>query len=196
MKKLFITFLLISIFFSVFSQNNDMTIEINETTINKVLKTIGQISGENTYETFLISGKYKWTIINPQIKLTENKALFVADVKVETGAFEYTDNVEGELNIHYNEQSNKLELKLINAVYEIYTKILGQKIVIKKIDLAESYKDPILFDGPMNYKSVMPFTMPDNTVKKITAHVKKSMIQVIPQKIILNTELEFFETKD
>ena len=196
MKKL--CFLIVLFFISVCycnAQNTDMSIEINESTINKVLTTVGVISGENTYETFMFSGTYKWHIINPQIKLTDNKALFVADIQVETGTFQYTDNVQGEIIITYNEQTNKIVLKLANSFYEIYTKILGQKIVLKKIDLADAMKDPIQFDGPVNYQTVFPFAMPDSTVKKIIARVKKCVIKIIPQKIILNTELEFTEMK-
>jgi len=197
--KRFIIFIISSLLFaSGFAQNNNnnLSVEIHESMINKVLKAVGQVSGENEYETFLVKGTYKWTVMNPQIKLTDKKALFDADLKVETGSLQYTDKIQGDFSVTYNQQTNKLELKLTNAFYEIYTKILGQKIILKKINLADYYNYPFLFDGPMEYQSVMPFTMPDKSVKKIAAKVKKCTIQVVPAKIIMNAELDIFEVKE
>ena len=197
MKRITVFAICLIFYIFGFSQNNNnLSVEIHESMINKVLKVVGQISGENEYETFLMKGSYKWTVMNPQIKLTDKKAQFVADLKVETGSIQYTDKIVGDFSVTYNQQTNKLELKLTSAIYEIYTKILGQKISIKKINLADYYKDPFLFDGPMEYQSVMPFTMPDKSVKKIAAKVKNCIIQVVPSKIIMNTEVDFFEVKN
>ena len=198
MKQLIVfIFLFLSISVVGFTQsNNSITFEIHESMINKVLKVIGPVSGENDYETFLMKGTYKWTVMNPQIKLTDKKALFVADLKVEIGSIQYTDKIEGDFSVNYNQQTNKIELKLTNAIYEVYTKVLGQKIVLKTINLADYYKDTFLFDGPMEYQSVMPFTMPDKSIKKIAAKVKKCSIQVVPSKIVMAAELDFYEIKE
>jgi len=42
----------------------------------------------------------------------------------------------------------------------------------------------------------MPFTMPDRSVKKIAAKIKKCNIQILPEKIVMNAELDFFEIKE
>ncbi|MDD5569829.1 MAG: hypothetical protein PHD97_01585 [Bacteroidales bacterium] len=180
---------------NLFSQNSDLSVVLYESSVNKVLKAIGSFSGENEYKTFFKSGKYKWTATDAKVTLLENKARFTSNIKVEVGTFSYTDEVEGEIKVSYNQQKNKLELKLETAIFEIYTKVLGQKIVVKRIDLADFYKDPLEFDGPLAYQSEMPFSMPDNTIKKIAAKIKKCTILVQQTKIIMNAELDFFEVE-
>jgi hypothetical protein len=179
----------------LFSQNSDLAVVLYESSVNKVLKAIGSFSGENEYKTFLLSGKYKWTATDSKVTLQENKARFTSNIKVEVGSLSYTDEVEGEIKVSYNQQKNKLELKLVTAIFEIYTKVLGQKIVVNRIDLADFYKDPLEFDGPLAYQSEMPFSMPDNTVKKIAAKIKKCTILILPLKIIMNADLDFCEVK-
>ena len=180
---------------NVFSQNNDLSVVIYESAINKLMKAIGPISGENEYHSMFVNCKYKWTAKDSKIKLVDNKAQFISNVKVEAGSLSYTDDIVGEFKVSYNPVTNKLELKLMTAVFEVYTKVLGEKIVIKRIDLKDYIKDPFLFDGPLYYQSATPFTMPDNTIKKIGAKIKKSNILVLATKIVMNADMEFSEIK-
>lgn len=195
MRKLLLFFSFFVFIPCIRAQAPDLSVTIGEPVINNIIKVIGPINGSNEYKTMLVKGTYYWTMLDAKIKLEEKKALFVTNVKVEAGGISYTDDVEGEIAVRYNQLTNKLELKLTTAIFEIYTRFLGTKISLKKIDLADYFKDPFLFDGPMAYQSVMPFTMPDNTVKNIAAKIKKCDIAVVPSKIIMNAYIDFIEVK-
>jgi hypothetical protein len=56
-KKWYIVFVLIVIYFGVYSQKyNDFAVSLHEESINKVFVAIGDIKGESDYEVMLIKG--------------------------------------------------------------------------------------------------------------------------------------------
>lgn len=177
---------------SSFAQN-DIKIEIYESTLNKMMKVLGEIKGENEYSTFLLKGTYKWALINPKIELLKDKANFISNVRVISGPLDYTSQVFGNIDVWYDADSNLIYLKIKQATFEIYTHFLGRKIHLKDIDLAEYFKEPISFDGPMSTETDFEFEMPDSTKKTIYAHPSKCSLFIEPKKIILLSELEFTE---
>lgn len=146
---------------------NDFSFTLHEETINKVLSAIGEVSGTNDYEVMFIKGKYKWTIVNPQIQIRPDSSQFICDALVNVGPFNYKTNVKGDVKITYDKPNDKIAIKITRAIFELYTVILDKKIHIKDIHLEEHFKDPFLFDGPRSYGTSMDVSLPDSVTKKI-----------------------------
>ncbi|MBC7412277.1 MAG: hypothetical protein H7331_07475 [Bacteroidia bacterium] len=170
---------------------NDLTIQLHEETLNKMLKALGNIKGTNTYDVMYVTGTYHWSLIKPTIQLMKDSARFKTDAKVEVGMFKYTDEVVGKVSINYQEKTNQIAVRIIDAPFEIYTTILGKKFVIKRIQIADYFKTPFLFEGPMTMKGAMEFMMPDSTIKTLMAKPSKCDVKILPQRILVSTELEF-----
>ncbi len=191
MQRVTILILCLMYLCPVFAQRNDLTIQIHEQTLNKMLNAVGDIKGSNTYEVAFVKGVYHWTLIKPTIYLNTDSAKFKTDAKVEVGLFKYTDEVVGKVAISYIAKTNKIAIQVVDAPFEIYTTILGKKIVLKKIQIADYFKTPFLFEGPMTMTSAMEFMMPDSTIKKLIATPSQCDIKILPQRIMVSTELEF-----
>src|ERR1700747_1589525 len=102
MKYIFLFFLLSSALFSQQKMQNDFTVTIHESTINKILKTIDSVNGSNDYEVLFIKGKYHWTAKNLKINIRPDSSQFVCDVKVDVGPFTHKTKVIGDVKITYN----------------------------------------------------------------------------------------------
>jgi hypothetical protein len=173
--------------------SNDVVLILNENVINKLFKIIGEISGTNAYKIGFITGTYTWTMQPATIELIKDSARFITDVNVKAGPISYTTQVPGKVSIQYLEKKNKIQLTVVDAVFEIYTHILGKKIHIKNIQLADYFKEPFLFEGPANIETDMDFTMPDGTIKKIYTKTENCKLKIEPHQIVLNSQLIFYE---
>ncbi|MBC8343098.1 MAG: hypothetical protein ISR55_06715 [Bacteroidetes bacterium] len=191
LTTLIISFMMMNL--TGYAQKSDLTISISDQMINKVLAAVGSISDEDEYQLLMIKGKYSWLVENTRIKLEENKALFVADVKVKAGPIKYEDRVSGLLDVTYNPKTNKLELKLTHAYLDIKTKIFGKEKIITTVDLANYYKAPFVFDGPIDYQEVFEIEMPDKTVKKLKTVVERCNINVKPGVIQMKSIIAIYD---
>jgi len=175
------------------SQSNDLTINVSDKMINKLLTAIGPVSGEEEYVVMMVKGVCKWTVENPVIKLDLNKAWFEADVKVSSGNFTYSDRINGLIRVIYNQAKDRLELSLENVFVNLKVKVLGKERLIKTLDLANYYKTPFYFDGPGSYAENFEFEMPDGSLKKLKASVKSCDIAVLKGIIQMKANLDFID---
>ncbi|HXB39971.1 MAG TPA: hypothetical protein VNZ49_05465 [Bacteroidia bacterium] len=188
-------YLLISFFISVklLAQQktpNDFTVIIHEETINKILKTIDSINGTKDYEVMFIKGKYHYTAKNFKMKIRPDSSQFTCDVKVDVGPFTYRTSVPGHVKISYDKITNQIQIKVVRATFELYTNVLGKKIHIKDIDLADNFKEPFSFEGPKSMTTDFDYTMPDGKIKKIYMQPTECELNIRWQEIIANFELE------
>ncbi len=190
MKHLLIILLLSSKLIAQTKLPNDFTVIIHEETINKVLKCIDSISGTKDYEVLFITGKYHYTAKNFKMKIRPDSSSFTCDVKVNVGPFTYRIAVPGDIKISYNKTLNQIEIKVVRAIFELFTNVLGKKIHIKDIDLAENFKEPFSFEGPQTLTTDFDYTMPDGKIKKIYMQPSEAEIKIKWQEIIANFELE------
>ena len=194
MKKLLYVFLFIFYCTKSFGQTSDLKVILHEDMINKLLKVLGNFSGTADYKVWLFKGTYKWTVMNAHIKLKPGKADYICDVKVEAGPFDYQTAVLGDAAISYNEKTNLINTKIAKGVFEVYTVIFGHKFHITDIDLADYYKEPITFDGPLTMGTSYEFTLPDNSKKTIYIIPVKCELKVEEKIVVVNCEVEFSET--
>ena len=191
MKLILFVFLLLSIVRTVSAQEYDMSVYISERMVNKMLLSMGRISNTESYKVSMIQGTYTWVLENPKIRLERNKASFVADISVDSGPLKYKDKVTGAIEVKYNSNTDKIELRLAKALVEIKTKVLGKEILIKTIDIAEYFKTPFLFDGPLSFQEDFIFRMPDGSKKKITTQLLNFNLEVIPKYIRMQANIAF-----
>ena len=156
---------------------NDFTAILHEETLNKVLVAIDTIRGSNDYEIMLIKGKYHWTVMNPKIFLRPDSSKFLCDAKVDVGPFSYTTKVPGDVKITYDEKKNEIQVKIIRAIFELYTEVFGKKVHIKDIDIAEHLTEPFIFEGPKSMATDFEFMMPDSTMKHI--YIQPSLCEMV-----------------
>ncbi len=168
----------------------DFTVIIKETSINKVLKAIDSVNGTNDYEVVFIKGKYHWTAKNFKINIRPDSSQFICDVKVVVGPFTHKTSVSGDVKISYNKATNQIQIKVMRAVFELFTMVLGQKIHIKDIDLADNFKEPFNFEGPRSLSTDLDFTLPDGKIKKIYMQPTDCELKIKWEEIIANFELE------
>lgn len=183
-KKLILLFL-IHISAGLIGQSpNDFAFVLSERAVNKVFTAIGEINGKSAYEVLgIIDGEYKWKVVNPKISFKPDSSDFTCDVRVEVGPFAYKSQVLGHVKIGYDNKMNQISIKIVDAVFELYTMVLKKKIHIKDIHLEDYFKDPFLFEGPKSFATDMSFTMPDSTMKQIYVQPSDCVMKVMKQAI-------------
>lgn len=183
-KKLILLFLIHISAGSIGQTPNDFAFVLSERAVNKVFIAIGEINGKSAYEVLgIIDGQYKWKVVNPKISFKPDSSDFTCDVKVEVGPFAYKSQVLGHVKIGYDNKMNQISIKIVDAVFELYTMVLKKKIHIKDIHLEDYFKDPFLFEGPKSFATDMSFTMPDSTVKQIYVQPSDCVMKVMKQVI-------------
>lgn len=176
----------------LFAQQHDIQVVLHEELINKMLKAVGDISDTANYKVLFYTGSYRWTVINPRIELkASGKAQYKCDVKVEAGFIHYQNEVVGDADVSYDKEKNLINIKILHGIFEIYTRILGAKMHITDIDLAQYYSEPLTFEGPMTLTTSMEFTMPDGTKKLMEAVPVDCQLLVEEHKVIVNCQVEF-----
>ncbi len=135
-----------------------------------------------------------WTIENPRIQVRPDSSQFVCDVYAEAGIIKYRTQVHGDVKISYDPASNQIQIKIVRAIFELYTKLFGKKIHIKDIDLADNFKAPFLFDGPQTMNTDFDFTMPDNSIKKIYVQPINCAIELKWKEILVLFDIEACDT--
>lgn len=172
--------------------STDLAVVLHEQSINKMLKVIGDISGSSQYEMMHIKGNYNWSVINPHIILKPGKSCFVTDVRIHTGGLDYTTSVTGDMSIWYDVHTNNINVKLDKAIMGIYTKILGRKVHITDVDLADHFTEVFSFEGPLTTMSTdMSFHMPDGSTRTIYAYPSDADLTVINHGVEVVCEMEF-----
>lgn len=183
-NKLGILFLIVLTYHLKAQTPNDFAFVLSERAVNKVFTAIGEISGKNQYEVLgTIKGQYRWKVVNPKISFKPDSSDFTCEAKVEVGPFGYKSEVLGHVKIGYDSKINEISIKITDAVFELYTVVLGKKIHIKDIHLEDYFKDPFLFEGPKSFATDMSFTMPDSTVKQIYVQPSDCVMKVVRQAI-------------
>jgi hypothetical protein len=201
-KLFFVTTFFLLYFDVVFSQNNlnskenDLTVVLHESGLNKLINTIGEISGEGVYEIMFIKSSYTWFLKNTKIKLIKDSALFETDVEIKTGFDNYSDHVKGIMGVSYNKKKNEISINLLDAIVHLRASIMGKSFTIKRIQLADYFKQGFVFDGPATASKEMKLALPNGTTKIIDSKIDDVNIFIEENKIRVCGELLFYEKKE
>lgn len=188
--------ILLSILFLIVSKpaltnDKDLTVIIEENMLNKLFKAMGEIKGTSSYSFMFIDGTYDWKLINPQIKLHNNKADFITDVKVTIGSYSYQTKVTGNVEVCYEPTTNLIYVEITEALFPLNMMFFGKIRHLWDVNLKKYFETPFTFEGPLTMGTEMVFDMPDNTQKKLYTYPKNCGVKVVEKQIIVTAEMEF-----
>jgi hypothetical protein len=191
MKKLLLLVYCIIAFVNCRAQNQDITITIQEATLNKIVKTLGEIKGTSTYSFMFIEGTYEWKLINPQFRIHPGRIDFVSDVKVTVSKYSYMIHVTGNAEACYEPSTNLIYIEIEEANFPLNIMFLGSLKHLWDVDLAQYFVTPFIFEGPMTIGTEFVFPMPDNTTRTLYAHPLNCGVKIAEKQILVSAEIEF-----
>lgn len=186
-----IIFVTLLFFTNLLYSQNDLQVILHENTLNKLFNAIGEFNGSGEYEMLFTKHNYTWNLKNMRINLMQDSAEFITDATVHTWLGSYQDQVVGKVSISYDEKTNLISVKVVDAPFKISVEMFGKKLVLKTVQIADYLTTPFQFEGPMSIQNQLSFTMPDGSTKNITAKPSKCVIKVTQDKIEVSTSIEF-----
>lgn len=170
----------------------DAAVIIHENTLNNFLRAMGKISGKAPFEVLFIKGEYDWSLQNARIDISPNNAKFSADANVSIGnIFSYSSIAEGNVDVWYDNVANKIHVKIREAIFEVYFKMMGNKVHITNIDAAKYYKPEFEFAGPQPMQTEINITLPDFSNKKINVKITGQNLLIEKDQIKVTSSLRF-----
>ena len=194
MKRFILLFLICNALLAQKKTGNDFSVVIHEESINKIISAIGPINGSSTYDIYVTDIKYNWTVENARLQVRPDSSRFVCDVKAQAGILKYKTQVHGDVKISYDPVSNQIQVKIVRAVFELYTQLFGKKIHIKNIDLAENFAQPFIFEGPRSMNTSFDFKMTDGSIKKIYIQPSRCTIELKWKEILVLFDIDACDT--
>ena len=189
MKQLILyTFFLISFaFFQEEEPKYHISLLVHEELINDFFSNMGTIEGSG--ETALI--KYNWSLINPQIDIQQDTILFISKIRLSIGDLKTHKNVEGWVSAEYDQEINKIKLKVEEAKVILDLDLFGKKVVLTEIDIAHYFSKPFNLDGPKPISEFVEFDLPNGEKRQVTVNINQSYITIIEDAIVVKTLLDF-----
>tara|TARA_B100000809_G_scaffold244953_1_gene271407 strand:+ start:309 stop:887 length:579 start_codon:yes stop_codon:yes gene_type:complete len=185
---LYITFL-ISILFTQEEQlsNYHISLSLHEELINDFFLNMGTIEGEG--ETAFV--KYNWELIEPKIDIEEDTILFFSRIKLKVGQLKTHKDVKGWVSASYNQDTNKIELKIEEAKVILDFDLFGKKIVLTEIDIAHYFSKAFNLNGPQPMSEYIEFDLPSGEKRQIKVKTNQSFMEIKKDKILVKTALDF-----
>ena len=185
---LYITFL-ISILFTQEDQlsNYHISLSLHEELINDFFLNMGTIEGEG--ETAFV--KYNWELIEPKIDIEEDTILFFSRIKLKVGQLKTHKDVKGWVSASYNQDTNKIELKIEEAKVILDFDLFGKKIVLTEIDIAHYFSKAFNLNGPQPMSEYIEFDLPSGEKRQIKVKTNQSFMEIKKDKILVKTALDF-----
>ena len=185
---LYITFL-ISILFTQEEQlsNYHISLSLHEELINDFFLNMGTIEGEG--ETAFV--KYNWELIEPKIDIEEDTILFFSRIKLKVGQLKTHKDVKGWVSASYNQDTNKIELKIEEAKVILDFDLFGKKIVLTEIDIARYFSKAFNLNGPQPMSEHIEFDLPSGEKRQIKVKTNQSFMEIKKDKILVKTALDF-----
>ena len=194
MKQFIVLFLLCNALLAQKKAPNDFSVVIHEESINKIISAVGPIKGSSSYDIYVTDIKYDWIVENARLQVRPDSSQFICDAKVQAGILKYKTQVHGDVKISYDPVLNQIQVKIVRAVFELYTQLFGKKIHIKNIDLAENFAHPFIFEGPRSMNTNFDFKMPDGTIKKIYVQPSNCVIDLKWKEILVLFDIDACDT--
>jgi len=173
------------------AQPPDATVVIHQNTLNSFFNAIGPISGKDQYNVLGMHGDYIWTLRNARIELRPNQARFIADAEIHIGPLSYGSEASGNVEVLFHPESNRISVKVLQATFEVYIKIFGQKIHITNIDAARYYKPEFEFSGPQPIQASVDVALPDGSKKTIFIKPVAENLAIEQERIVVSSKLAF-----
>lgn len=189
-KSLFVITLFL-VYGRSFAQVPDATVILHENMLNGFLNAIGPLSGKNQFNVLGAKGDYTWTLTNARIEIGQDQARFIADASVKAGLFSYSTPAVGDVEVKYDPKTNRIKMKVLKAIFEVYTRIFGKKIHITNIDAATFYRPEFEFAGPQPVQPSVNITLPDGSTKTVYITPVSQDLKLVKSEIVVTSRLVF-----
>ncbi len=173
------------------AQVPDATVILHEDMLNGFLNAVGPVSGKKQFNILGTKGDYTWTLANARIEIDRDRASFIADARVKAGLFSYSAPAAGDVEVKYDSKTNRIKIKVLKAVFEVYTKIFGKKIHITDVDAATFYRPEFEFAGPQPVQPSVSITLPDGSIKTIYIIPVSQDLKLVKSEIVVTSHLIF-----
>ena len=169
----------------------DATVAVHERALNNFLAVVGPVSGRGKFDLVGSKSEYTWSVRNPRIELSADKAVFIADASVKVGPVNYRSDAKGEVEVKYNTADNRISVKVLKADFEVYTKIFKKKVHITTVDVSKFYRPEFEFAGPQPVQESVPVEMPDGSVKTVYISTKDQVLRLEEGRIVVASNLVY-----
>ena len=160
---------------------------LNERMINDFLQGILPI--RDTGKALLIT--YNWSLINPRLDIEKDTALFFSDIEISVGRIKTTKKVEGHVSVKFDQDINKIILKIEEAKVILDINLLGKNIVLTELDIASYFSNPFKLNGPEPVSSNIEYKLPNGEIRKLSVNTVKSELTLAKDAIKVLTTLKF-----
>jgi hypothetical protein len=173
------------------AQTPDATVIVNQNTLNGFLNAVGPVSGSDQFKVAGAKGTYTWTVKDARIDLKPDKAIFTADASVKAGPAKYGSTAKGEVEIKYNQGTNRISIKVMKAAFEVYTTVMNKKIHITNVDIAKYYRPEFEFAGPQPIQPSVEIDLPGDSKKTVYISTASQNLKIEEGQIVVTTNLTF-----
>mgnify|MGYP006279109621 CR=1 FL=1 len=168
---------------------SNLTVFIDEETINRALSCCGQISGVETVhaKSMGLKATLQWSIRHMSVLIEKDKVRFKAEVRIKSSRFSYTDPVEGIFRLSIEENALLFHLEKVMAT--LYVKPLGKRINLRTFDISGKLPDRVRnmrFELP--FKKEVHFKVPKGG--DVTFGTKDIDLRIKDGKIVVSAELD------
>ena len=187
-----ITLYIIILFSVLTSQENQLesyhiSLSLHEDLINDFFKNMGSIEGKG--DAAITS--YKWKLIEPRIDIEEDTILFFSKIRLSVGELKTHKNVKGWVSASYNQETNKVQLKIEEAKVILDIDIFGNNVVLTELDIAHYFSKPFNLNGPQPMSEHIEFDLPNGEVREIKVGKEQSYMMLKKDAILVKTSLNF-----
>ena len=167
--------------------NYHISLTLHEELINDFFSGMGEISGKGE----IAIGSYRWKLLEPRIDIEKDTILFVSTVRLSVGDMKTHEDVKGWVSAIFNEETNKVELKIEEATVILDIDLFGKNVVVTELDIAHYFSKPFYLNGPQPMTEHIEFNLPNGDLREIKVSTKKSNMYIVKDAILVKTLLDF-----
>ena len=93
--------------------------------------------------------------------------------------------------LYYNQETNKVQLKVEEAKVILDIDIFGNNIVLTELDIAHYFSKPFNLNGPQPMAEHIEFDLPNGEVREIKVGKDQSYMMLEKDAILVKTSLNF-----
>ena len=153
---------------------------VHEDLINEFFANMGQIKGE-------LGAGFDWFLKNPRIRISQEKAIFKAEIQVKSSLLSVTRDVIGKVDISYSKQDNLIIISIVDA--DVIIDIGGYDL--GKVDIGKHFKKSLRLNGPQAVSDFVEFELPSGGKRRIDIEVISYSLNLIDGAIKVSTSLGF-----
>jgi hypothetical protein len=173
------------------AQPSDATVIVHQNTLNGFLTAIGPVSGSDQFNVAGAKGTYTWNVKNARIELKPDKAVFTADASVKAGPAGYGSVATGAVEIKYNQETNRISVKVLKASFEVYTTVFGKKMHISDVDISKYYRPEFEFAGPQPVQPSVEVDLPGGLKKTVYISMASQNLKIQQDQLVVTSNLIF-----